>query len=168
MVLSIKSAGPVAASTPVVLAPPIPQWVPYAAGDGGPACHATRLILKKALAGLVFLAVSVTLGCATSGNPAILDHTRIEQLSIGVTKKEEVRKLFGEPNFVSQSATTEIWSYGHASIETSPVTFVPIVGLFAGSSSVESNSLGLSFDKDGILRHINKGHTNAVGGPGAH
>jgi len=116
-------------------------------------------------------------GCATSGNPAVLNEQVLAQILIGTSTKDDVRRLLGEPNMVLQSSgqsgglpqptNVEMWSYAYMNIATSPVTFVPIVGLFAGSTNVESGSVAIGFDRDGIVRHITKGRNKTVGGPGA-
>jgi outer membrane protein assembly factor BamE (lipoprotein component of BamABCDE complex) len=115
----------------------------------------------------VLLMGLLVMGCATSGNPNAKDQNLVSQVRIGFSTKDDVRRLFGEPNFSSQSDMMEIWSYAHANLETSAVTFVPIVGLFAGSSKMETSSVAFTFNQDGVVQNISRSQSNIVGGPGA-
>lgn len=93
------------------------------------------------------------LGCASSGNPEIQREDLTAQIKIGESTKDDVRRLFGHPNGTSHytgtvpqlpghpatppGAFSEIWTYAHVNTEIAPVTFIPIVGLFAGSATSE-------------------------------
>ena len=68
---------------------------------------------------------------------------------------------------MSPTNTLEIWNYTHMNVNTSPVTFVPIVGLFAGSSTSTTSHVTFSFDDKGIVRNMQTGHNQATAGPGA-
>ena len=122
------------------------------------------------------------LACASSGNPALQREELVSQIKIGESNKDDVRRLFGPPNAISRSSGTvlpgisglpsqnlmiEIWSYSYVNVETSPVTFIPIIGLFAGSATAQISSLTLQFDDKGIVRHITTSQTTSEGGPGA-
>ena len=93
-----------------------------------------------------------------------------------------MRRLFGNPNGTSryagtsqlpelpvhtQSTQLEVWTYAHINTEVAPVTFVPIVGLFAGSATSQVNQLTITFDEKGVVRGIQTGQTKATDGPGA-
>lgn len=39
-------------------------------------------------------------------------------------------------------------------VDVDPVTFIPIVGLFAGGATSNINTFTVSFDEQGIVRHI--------------
>lgn len=132
------------------------------------------------MAPLLLLASIVVLsGCATSGNPAVSNEGLISQIKIGVSTKDDVRRLLGQPNVVSrgssaisvigtiQSATSETWNYTYVNVESSPATFIPIVGLFAGSATAQTDSVTVTFDDKGIVQHITTGHSQATAGPGA-
>ncbi len=139
---------------------------------------------------LQFIMVSVLLsfgtfvsGCASSGNPEIQREDLTSQIKIGESTKNDVRRLFGPPNGTSRYAGTvpqlpghpattpgtfsEIWTYAHVNTEIAPVTFIPIVGLFAGSATSEVNPLTITFDDKGIVRGVRTGQARATGGPGA-
>lgn len=138
---------------------------------------------------LQFIMISVLLsfdafisGCASSGNPEIQREDLTSQIKIGESTKNDVRR-FGPPNGTSRYAGTapqlpglpaltqsthfEIWSYAHINTEVAPVTFVPIVGLFAGSATSQVNQLTITFDAKGVVRGVQTGQTKTTGGPGA-
>ena len=134
---------------------------------------------------LLLLTVLLTGGCASNGNPPFAQDELTSQIKIGVSTKDDVRRLFGAPDFVSHSSTAglhttastiealptsskiEIWSYAHTEIETNPVTFIPIVGLFVGSSTINTASLAVTFDENGVVQNVTKDEGRATGGPGA-
>ena len=127
---------------------------------------------------LVVLLLS-TPSCATSGNPSVTREEMTSQIKMGMSTKEDVRKLFGAPNVVSRTlmspvvgvstspTSMEIWTYAYTDISTSPVTFIAVVGLFAGSSTINTASLAVSFDDKGIVQNVTTGQSQATGGPGA-
>jgi len=102
--------------------------------------------------------------CATSGNPAVLDQTIVDQIKIGQSTKEDVQRLFGKPTTTSVSQfnnfQSEVWAYGYAKHETNPLIYFPVIGLFViaagGWSEHESGSVAVSFDKEGIVRSMSK------------
>jgi len=112
----------------------------------------------------ILLASLLLTACATSGNPAVLDQTIVSQIKIGQSTKEDVKRLFGEPNHTSITQVlnqqTEVWAYGYAKHETNPLLYVPVVGLFVLAAGRwgehESGSVAVSFDKDGIVRSMSK------------
>jgi len=135
----------------------------------------------QVLLALVFLSAAFN-ACATSGNPAVENQDLVAQIKLGQTTREDVRRLFGQPTVMSRHSGTpfpamtgwpisssnyEIWNYTYANTEVHPATFIPIVGLFAGSATSKMSQLTLTFDELGIVRHIQTGQTQATGGPGA-
>lgn len=135
----------------------------------------------QVLLALVLLGAAIS-GCATSGNPAVQNEDLIAQIKLNQSTKEDVRRLFGQPTVMSRhsgipfpamtgwptgSLNYEIWNYTYANTEVHPATFVPIVGLFAGSATSKMSQLTLTFDDQGIVRHIQTGQTQATSGAGA-
>lgn len=135
---------------------------------------------RSTLAVILFAAFTVTAGCVTSGNPEIQREDLIAQIKIGESTRETVRRLFGPPNGtsrftgaglstpgqVSPGTTTqlEVWSYAHIDTAVDPVTFVPIVGLFAGGATSQIDQLTITFDEAGIVRSVQTGHNTSRGG----
>lgn len=124
---------------------------------------------------------AMVLGCATSGNPDVQSEDLVAQIKLGQSTKDDVRRLFGQPTVMSRHSGTpfpamagwpvsssnyEIWNYTYANTEVHPATFIPIVGLFAGSATSKMSQLTLTFDDQGIVRHIQAGQTQATAGPG--
>lgn len=133
------------------------------------------------LLALILFGVSIP-SCASSGNPAVENQDLVAQIKLGQSTKEDVRRLFGQPTVMSRHSGTpfpamtgwpvsssnyEIWNYTYANTEVHPATFIPIVGLFAGSATSKMSQITLAFDEQGIVRHIQTGQTQATGGPGA-
>ena len=134
---------------------------------------------------VVMLLVS---GCMSSGNPSVRDEAVTGQIQIGVTTKEEVRKLIGRPNSVSKGSGNltaasglpatpyaplalksnyEVWSYTHISIKTNAATFIPIVGLFAGGATSSVSSLTVYFDDKGVVQFVQSRQSEGLSGMGA-
>jgi len=127
-------------------------------------------------------------GCVASGNPSVRDEAVTGQIQIGVTTKEEVRKLLGRPNSVgkgsgnlaavaglpatSQAPLTlnsnyEVWGYSHVSIETNAATFIPVIGLFAGSATSSVSSVTICFDDKGVVQFVQSSQSEAQSGMGS-
>lgn len=127
-------------------------------------------------------------GCVASGNPSVRDEAVTGQIQIGVTTKEEVRKLLGRPNSVGKgsgnlAATTglpaaphapltlnsnyEVWGYSHVSIETNAATFIPVIGLFAGGATSSVSSVTIYFDDKGVVQFVQSSQSEAQSGMGS-
>ncbi len=128
-------------------------------------------------------------GCVSSGNPSVRDEAATGQIKVGVTTKEDVLQLLGKPNSVgkwsgSLTAVTglpatspalplalnsnyEVWSYSHISIETDAVTFIPIVGLFAGGATSSVSSLTIYFDDKGVVQFVQSNQSEGRSGMGS-
>jgi len=80
--------------------------------------------------------------------------TGSQKVTKGVTTKTQVKTLYGEPNHVSLTdAGSEVWTYEYAHATATPVTYVPIVGLFAGGADVNKNEVVFIFDKRDIMQN---------------
>lgn len=97
-------------------------------------------------------------GCASSGSRSVYLDNLEQHLVVGTTTTQEVLSLMGPPTSrfttVTTTGTRDTWVYAHSQIATSPATFIPIVGLFAGGATVDTKSVGLSFDTNGRLASI--------------
>lgn len=85
------------------------------------------LISASALA----LAVLAASGCATAGNQSLKKETE-QSVAAKITE--------GKTTFTDGGS--EVWSYELAKMSADGITYVPIVGLFAGSSSGTKKELG--------------------------
>ena len=130
--------------------------------------------------GVVFLLS----GCVSSGNPAVADQSRIDQIKLNTSTKDDVRQILGQPNSISRHsgsysaallglpATTvltnvETLNYTHVNVDVDAATFIPIVGLFAGGATSNLNTFTVVFDDQGIVRHISSTQTQSRTGSGA-
>jgi len=109
----------------------------------------------------IFLALfSLTLfGCATAGNDSLRleSETSVSQkLKKGVTTKNEVKALFGSPLSTSYTdGGSEIWKYELSKMSADASSYIPVVGLFAGSSSGVKKELTILFDEDSKVKKFN-------------
>ena len=120
-------------------------------------------------------------GCISSGNTAVMDQARLEQITVNISTKEDVRRLLGQPNAISKHSgryspvpgmpplpdldNVEVWSYTHISVDVDGATFIPIVGLFAGGATSHLNTYTATFDQTGIIRHTSALQSEGRSGP---
>lgn len=96
--------------------------------------------------------------CASSGNEKVRTETMdtvAAKVTKGVTTKDQVKALYGEPGNVSLTDMgSEVWTYTYAHATAKAVNFVPIVGLFEGGADVNKNEVVFIFDKNNILQNF--------------
>jgi outer membrane protein assembly factor BamE (lipoprotein component of BamABCDE complex) len=96
-------------------------------------------------------------GCASAGNDRVKAETMGtvgSKVTKGVTTKDQVRALYGEPGSVSLTdGGSEVWHYAYAHATATAASYIPIVGIFAGGSNVEKNELVFIFDKTNIVQN---------------
>lgn len=115
-------------------------------------------------------------GCMSMGNPAVQYEALTSQIEPGKSTKADVRALLGKPTTVAtvtiNGQRLETWYYSYSDIHTSPWTYVPIIGLFAGSAKVETASYSVTFpDGRDVVQDITRSHFTGESGPfgqGAH
>jgi outer membrane protein assembly factor BamE (lipoprotein component of BamABCDE complex) len=100
--------------------------------------------------GIVLLAMMFVSGCATNiGSSQIEDFGKYTSLEKGVTTKEDVFSLFGQPHDVRYFESGEnVWVYYHVKMTMSGATFIPIVGLFAGGNNSDVRIANFYFSDD--------------------
>lgn len=117
---------------------------------------------------ILLIALLSLAGCYSSGNVNIKNQELVAQVQMGKSTKDDVRRLFGEPNSVTRSSSqvsspvdstkmitlVEFWSYIHAKAQTDAKSFIPFVGWFLGGSTHESNTLTMGYDSKGVVQHI--------------
>lgn len=127
--------------------------------------------------------VLTLMGCVSSGNSSIVDQDRISQIKLNTSVKDDVKRILGTPNGISRQSGSypafpgvpastatiniEVWSYTHMNVDVDPATFIPIVGLFAGGATSNLNTFTVSFDEQGIVRHISSTQSQGRSGAGA-
>ncbi len=96
--------------------------------------------------------------CASSGNQVLKTATAEtvgQSIRDGQSTKATVQAAFGDPNDTSfTDGGNEIWKYNYSYATATAVTYVPIVGAFAGGANVDKKTLTILFDKNGtVLNH---------------
>ncbi|HEX7122444.1 MAG TPA: hypothetical protein VF178_08770 [Gemmatimonadaceae bacterium] len=102
-------------------------------------------------------------GCVSTGTK--VDTSKVAAFQPGVTTMQDAERALGPPNQVTREADgSTVLVYAYAKMSPNGATFVPVVGLFAGKSTVDSTTATLVFDKDGkfVRSSTSEGHT--VGG----
>jgi len=114
---------------------------------------------------LIILMVVCLSGCATFGNVQITDREIVSQIQKGETTKEGVKSLLGTPGKVTfQPNGKEVWDYVYSKARPKPSTFIPIVGLFTGGPRIQTYTLTILFDNNGIVEAVGGGETKYEGG----
>ena len=140
------------------------------------------LVAKLTSACLVASMAVTTLGCVSSGNPNVRDETLTSQIQVDTSTKEDVRRILGQPNSTSRQSgnlvmipglpaspgmVIESWNYTHIDVEVDGATFIPIVGLFAGGATSNVSSFTVTFDDEGVVRHISSTQSTGQSGMGS-
>ena len=101
-----------------------------------------RIILSAALMAMT--------ACTTAGRP--IDHERAAAFVPGKTTYQEVVAALGPPTSSMTAPNGRLTiAYSHLVYRTSPATFIPVVGLFAGGANMQSDTIALTFAPDGVL-----------------
>ena len=95
-------------------------------------------------------------GCGTTGNQALgsTDQATINQRVVpGKTTKSDVRNFLGAPDDINLLAGgQEVWQYTQATTKVNAASFIPVVGLFAGGTTVDQKIFVILFDKKGTVQ----------------
>jgi outer membrane protein assembly factor BamE (lipoprotein component of BamABCDE complex) len=124
-------------------------------------------MLSRHVASLFLAAVTLS-GCVGTGSPAVLGEEVTSLIMVGVSTKEEVYDLLGEPTASTHSfhqreegtRLLEVWNYNYAKVGITPDSYLPLFGPFLGSSSVLTGSVIVRFDMDGVVQHVARGPYN--------
>jgi len=106
---------------------------------------------------LLVLVLGIT-GCASSGSSVLKSENKAtiqEKIRVGVTTKKEIQTMFGAP--LSTGLTEHgllIWKYVFAKMHADAISYVPIIGLFAGGSTGIKKELTILFDKQDRVKHF--------------
>lgn len=107
------------------------------------------------------MAGCVSLPSQQYGNPAILDQVLIDQIEVGTTSKNDVRRMFGEPNVISHDRkdgeAQEVWHYSYAEIEASSFrAFTP------QTPDSQSYGLTIAFTDRGVVKSVTTHETGRL------
>lgn len=96
---------------------------------------------------LILVLVFCLWGCATIGRK--FDINKVELIKKGETTKHEILDSFGNPTTIStDSDGRDTFLYLHMKAKAKPWSFLPIVWIFSGGASTQSETLTVYFDKD--------------------
>lgn len=96
--------------------------------------------------------------CATSGT--MVSEKQTMQFEEGVTTEQEIRAELGQPTTITTSKEERTLIYTGATYQTKAATFVPVVGIFAGGSDIQSTSVIFKIGPDGVLQEMTRSETN--------
>ena len=98
-------------------------------------------------------------GCATAGNDSLRKETEAsvsDKIKPGETTKAEVKGMFGSPLTTSYTDSgMEIWKYELAKISADATSYIPVVSIFAASSSGKKKELVVFFDEKDVVKKYN-------------
>ena len=113
---------------------------------------------------LALLFVTTLSACATSGNKHLENHTETsvsQQIIKGKTKKQEINRLFGEPDNVSfTDSGNQIWTYKFERAVPHARNFVPFVRLFSSGADVTVKELVIMLDRNDVVTEYTMRETN--------
>ncbi|MBI4697532.1 MAG: hypothetical protein HY758_01075 [Nitrospirae bacterium] len=98
-------------------------------------------------------------GCASVGNDSLRKESELSvnaKLTEGKTTKAEVKEMFGSPMQTSYTdGGLEIWKYELSKMSADATSFIPVVSLFAASSSGTKKELTILFDGNDVVKKYN-------------
>jgi outer membrane protein assembly factor BamE (lipoprotein component of BamABCDE complex) len=121
----------------------------------------------------IVLAILVlgVVGCAMKmGTREITDEAKFAQIKVGETTKAQLVALFGKPDAVTQTTSSErgdeeIWQYLYIRSVVKPETFIPFAGIFVGGADTTTAVLLLYFKPgDDVVRQLSHQNTKTSQG----
>lgn len=127
---------------------------------------------------LLLIALLSLAGCYSIGNNDITNKDLINQVQVGKTTKEDVKRMFGDPNSISRGKLTEAmpgdaaynitmhewWAYFHTKHESNMLGAVPYAGILLAGTKDEYSHFAVGFDEKGIVQHVTSGQMKGKGG----
>ena len=102
--------------------------------------------------------------CATAGNDSLRKETESsvgDKIKPGETTKAEVKGLFGSPlNTSYTDSGLEIWKYELSNLSVDATSLIPVVSIFAASSSGKKKELVVFFDEKDVVKKYNMSESN--------
>ncbi len=97
-------------------------------------------------------------GSTADREPAVAYPTELDRVHIGVTTKDEIRRMLGDPTDIRLSSDrdqgSESWAYANANPSINPFQYVPLAGVFAVPGQRHRSSFSISFSPDGVVDGI--------------
>lgn len=118
---------------------------------------------KIILAALVITTIGIS-GCAsTMGNESVAQVTAADvkqKIIAGKSTKKDVEQQFGKPGTVQSNKNGDTWIYQYGQAKSSPLSFVPVVGMYIGGIDAKSKTITVEFNKTGVVRDATYGESN--------
>lgn len=103
---------------------------------------------------VVLVSLLAVLGCAAQ-RPS-LDAQTSSQIKKGISTKTDVSHILGEPDGVTEKDSGEVWMYSDTKYDVDAMSYVPVVGLFAGKKEIKTNTFSVTFDDKGVVREMSR------------
>lgn len=106
---------------------------------------------------VVALGVALAAASASTAQPA----PDLAKFTVGTWTVGDVEAVYGQPTTESALSTGDrvlVYAKTHAHVKA--VTFVPVIGLFAGGAKASAQSISFVFDRDGKLKSYSTQSTN--------
>jgi outer membrane protein assembly factor BamE (lipoprotein component of BamABCDE complex) len=108
--------------------------------------------MNKFIRVLLTISILSISACSSSGNQSLKNETQATlqtKLIKNKTSKSDVVRAFGSPTSVtSKNDGGDIYLYEMNNGKINPLTYVPVVGFFAGNTTTESRTLSITFNKN--------------------
>lgn len=109
--------------------------------------------MKKLIAVAVLSVVALS-GCASAGNTLLAKETRSDvssKIVVGHTTTVDVQNMYGIPSkSFDMGNGVHVWHYEYAHMKANFVTYIPVVGLFAGGANGYERDLDIYFKGDKV------------------
>ena len=91
-------------------------------------------------------------GCASVGRK--IDMDAINKIEKGVSTQADVRALIGSPELVTtvDGKTTYTYMFSRATAKAS--SYIPVVNNFAGGADVQTQTVTIIFDENGVVESV--------------
>jgi len=91
-------------------------------------------------------------GCASVGRK--VDVNALDKIEKGVSTQADVRSLIGSPETIIKEDGKITYYYMYSRAVAKPTTYIPIVGSFAGGADVQTQSVTITFDENGVVEKV--------------
>ncbi len=111
---------------------------------------------------LICLPAALLQACVSVGNPSAVDELSVSRIQPLRSTKQDVARSLGQPTHpetiparnVATERIVEVWTYDYTHVDISPLTLIPLLGPFLGSSTVTSGSVVTRFHTNGIVHNV--------------
>lgn len=115
--------------------------------------------MKTVFTTLALVLIAFMAGCATAGNDSLRKESE-ESVSLkiveGQTTQAEIKEMFGSPfETTFTDGGLQVWKYELVKAKADAASYVPIVSLFAASSSGTKKELTILFDENEVVKKYN-------------